>query len=195
MDTSGASYPDRGQPGQRTGGTGQQPRRGNGRGGIPRGMRQIVASLIAMTGDRDLAGQCAQDAFTRALQARGPRRRAGPAPGHGSPRQPATGLSTCCQRPRGCAPRPAADSRPRSCQCHGSPVPGPPDQQHPRPPLAALIREGTALAQATAQIILICNGAPGNYTHAPPNAYRRDSRGHTHEPGSRLGWYRSVSRR
>jgi RNA polymerase sigma-70 factor (ECF subfamily) len=33
-------------------------------------MGQIVASLIAMTGDRDLAEECAQDAFTRALQAR-----------------------------------------------------------------------------------------------------------------------------
>jgi predicted RNA polymerase sigma factor len=32
-------------------------------------MGQIVASLIAMTGDRDVAEECAQDAFTRALQA------------------------------------------------------------------------------------------------------------------------------
>src|SRR5271166_6568973 len=30
---------------------------------------RIVASLIAMTGDWDLAEECAQDAFTRALQA------------------------------------------------------------------------------------------------------------------------------
>jgi len=29
-----------------------------------------VASLIAMTGDRDLAEECAQDTSTRALQAR-----------------------------------------------------------------------------------------------------------------------------
>jgi RNA polymerase sigma-70 factor, ECF subfamily len=30
---------------------------------------RIVASLIAMTGDWDLAEECAQDAFTRAVQA------------------------------------------------------------------------------------------------------------------------------
>ena len=30
---------------------------------------RIIASLIAMTGDWDLAEECAQDAFTRALQA------------------------------------------------------------------------------------------------------------------------------
>ena len=44
--------------------------RADGRGRIPRGTGQIVASLTAMTGDWDLAEECAQDALTRALQTR-----------------------------------------------------------------------------------------------------------------------------
>jgi len=48
-------------------------------------MGQIVASLIAMIGDRDLAEEGAQDAFTRALQARD--RDGVPCPG---PRYPST---------------------------------------------------------------------------------------------------------
>ena len=87
---------------------------------------RIVASLIAMTGGWDLAEECAQDAFTRALQAfdhdgvPGPPRR--PAH-HGSPqprrRRAANGHGDA-------QPRPAVDSRPRSYQCHGSPVTEPP---------------------------------------------------------------------
>jgi AcrR family transcriptional regulator len=99
MYTSGAPHPDHRQPGGRTGGRGQQPRRAMA-GAVFREERgQIAASLAAMTGDRDLAGECFQDAFTRALQARDD---------DGAPARPgarlttaaATGLSTCCKRPR-----------------------------------------------------------------------------------------------
>ena len=66
-----------GQPGERTGDRGQQPRRGDGRGSIPRGIGQIVASLIAMTGECDLARMRPRRVYP-GLAGAGPRRRAGP---------------------------------------------------------------------------------------------------------------------
>jgi RNA polymerase sigma-70 factor, ECF subfamily len=68
--------------------------------------RRIVASLIAMTGDWDLAEECAQDAFTRALQAWDR---------DGVPARPGAWLTTAArnravdvqQRPPGCAATPS----------------------------------------------------------------------------------------
>ena len=174
MDTSGAPYPDRGQPGQRTGGTGQQPPQGDGRGGIPQGMGQIMASLIAMTGDLDLAENAPKTRSPAPCSA-GPRRRADPAPGPGSPRQPATGLSTCCQPPRDAQPRPAANSRPRNYQCHSNPVTEPPNQQHVRPPVAAQQGRDRTCAgdRPDHPDMQRCTGPPHS---SPANAYRRISR-------------------
>jgi predicted RNA polymerase sigma factor len=59
---------------------------------------RIVASLIAMTDDWNLAEECAQDAFTRARR-RGTRP-CRPTPAPGSPRQPATAPSACCPAER-----------------------------------------------------------------------------------------------
>ena len=88
-------------------------------------MGQIAASLIAMTGDRDLAEEGVQDAFARTLHARD--RDGAPAvprdlAHHGSP-QP--GCRRAANGHGDAQPRPAADSRPRSYQCHGSAVPEP----------------------------------------------------------------------
>ena len=56
---------------------------------------RVVATLIRTTGDWDLAEECAQDAFTLALQ-RWPRDGIPGRPGRGSPRRPGTAPSTSC---------------------------------------------------------------------------------------------------
>ena len=47
----------------------RRPGSRGGRGGLPRRVGQVVATLIRITGDWDLAEECAQDAFAAALGA------------------------------------------------------------------------------------------------------------------------------
>ena len=78
---------------------------------------RIVATLIAMTGDWDLAEECAQDAFARALQTWA-RDGVPTGPARGSPPPPATARSTCCAagptRPRSLSRRPGSSQRTRT---------------------------------------------------------------------------------
>ena len=170
MDTSGAPYPDRGQPAGRTDGRGQQPGRGDGRGRIPRGIGTDRG--LADRDDRRLGpGQCAQDAFTRALQA---------FDHDGVQDRPAPRLTTAArnravdvlQTAAGMRShaRPLTPAR-RSCRSPRQPGDRAPDQQHLGPPLEPN-REGTALAQAIAQIVLICEWFAGQLRSSPGNAYR-----------------------
>ena len=56
---------------------------------------RVVATLVRLTGDWDLAEECAQDAFATALE-RWPATASRAAPAPGSPRWHATAPSTVC---------------------------------------------------------------------------------------------------
>ena len=74
---------------------------------------RIVATLIGVTGDWDLAEECAQEAFAAGAPGVAPRRRPGPAAGVADHRRPATAPSTGSGA-TGSAPRSCASSRPPS---------------------------------------------------------------------------------
>src|SRR5208282_2812200 len=69
MDTSGAPCPDRDSQEEGLMAEASSHAEAMAEAVFREEWGRIMASLIAMTGDRDLAEECAQDAFTRALQA------------------------------------------------------------------------------------------------------------------------------
>src|SRR5208282_6295315 len=69
MDTSGAPCPDRDSQEEGLMAEASSHAEAMAEAVFREEWGRIMASLIAMTGDRDLAEECAQDAFTRAVQA------------------------------------------------------------------------------------------------------------------------------